>query len=371
MAKNVFSLPIFIIILRETIEAGIIVSILLSFVEQLVNAGGDSATTTESSALEKTDGEEHLTKKQLLSKLRKQIWLGAGVGFFIALAIGAAFIGVFYSQALRDLWAQSEEIWEGVFSLIAAIIIFMTAIAFLKLEQSKVKWRIKLAEAFQRTVGRRSKSKYALFLLPFITVLREGLEAVVFVGGVSLGQPATSIPLAVICGLLVGIIISYIIYRGGSALAIHWFLIVSTCILLLVGAGLFSRSVGDFQRYAFNKGVGADVAELGNGPGSFDVDGNIWHLTYGNPELKDNSGWSIFNAILGWDNNATLGTILSYVFYWIAVIATLVFLKWKEGRSSFLGFRSKAYYERQQHQHPRQGTGGSDSDSAKEHDVVA
>jgi len=55
--------------------------------------------------------------------------------------------------------------------------------------------------------------KYAMFLLPFITVLREGLEAVVFVGGVSLTEPATSFPIAVIVGVLCGIAVGYSIYR--------------------------------------------------------------------------------------------------------------------------------------------------------------
>ena len=32
----------------------------------------------------------------------------------------------------------------------------------------------------------------------------------------------------------------------------------------------------------------------------------------------------------GWTNSASLGTVLSYVFYWIAVIVALVYLKWKE-----------------------------------------
>jgi high-affinity iron transporter len=55
--------------------------------------------------------------------------------------------------------------------------------------------------------------KYAMFLLPFITVLREGLEAVVFIGGVSLSIPATAFPLAVVTGLGCGILIGYLIYR--------------------------------------------------------------------------------------------------------------------------------------------------------------
>ena len=43
-----------------------------------------------------------------------------------------------------------------------------------------------------------------------------GMEAVVFVGGVSLGQPATSIPIAAIVGLICGIIIGFFIYEFAS-----------------------------------------------------------------------------------------------------------------------------------------------------------
>jgi high-affinity iron transporter len=48
------------------------------------------------------------------------------------------------------------------------------------------------------------------------------------------------------------------------------------------------------------------VAEAGNGPGSYDVVGNIWHLNCCNPENKqDARGWAVFNAILGWSNNGS------------------------------------------------------------------
>lgn len=64
-------------------------------------------------------------------------------------------------------------------------------IAFLKMDRSRIKWRYKLAIAFEKSHQQSPKGeaesqggKWALFMLPFITVLREGLEAVVFVGGV-------------------------------------------------------------------------------------------------------------------------------------------------------------------------------------------
>ena len=69
------------------------------------------------------------------------------MGFFIALAIGAAFIAVWFTQA-SDLWKKSEELWEGIFSLVASILIFIIGITMLKMDKAKAKWRVKLQEAF-------------------------------------------------------------------------------------------------------------------------------------------------------------------------------------------------------------------------------
>jgi len=89
-------------------------------------------------------------------------------------------------------------------------------LAMLRISSLHQKWKLKIAKIMeQRQVrGIAGKSrKYAMFLLPFITVLREGLEAVVFVGGVSLTEPATSFPIAVIVGIVCGIAVGYSIYR--------------------------------------------------------------------------------------------------------------------------------------------------------------
>jgi high-affinity iron transporter len=117
----------------------------------------------------------------------------------------------------------ADEIWEGVFSLLAAIIISVMGIALLRVSKLQEKWRLKLARALASHVRtstdtattrfKRFCEKYAMFMLPFITVLREGLEAVVFIGGVSLGIPASSIPLPAITGLFAGVLVSYLIYK--------------------------------------------------------------------------------------------------------------------------------------------------------------
>lgn len=356
----IFSVPIFVIVFRETLEAGIIISVLLALVSQLVkgqivappssprpsDASYDAIPANPASAGGTRSFDEGPTRtesdKALLRKLRIQIFAGAGAGLLIALAIGAAFLAVFYTQA-QDLYSKSEDLWEAIFSLIACLMIYAMGITMLKMDHAKVKWRLKLQAAFQKSqhvqdagnLSREDKkagfrTRYALFLLPLITVLREGLETVIFVGGVSLGQEAKSIPLATIVGLLCGIVVGYLLYRSSSRLNMSIFLVGSTCLLLLIGAGLASKTVGYFQTYKYNQMVGGDVSETGSGPGSYSVHGNVWHLPYGNPEMQN--GWSIFNAIFGWSNNASVGTILAYCTYWLAVIGALVYMKWREGR---------------------------------------
>jgi len=116
--------------------------------------------------------------------MRFQIFLGSGLGLLIAVAIGATFIAIWFTKA-SNLYKKSEELWEGTFELIASLLIFVMGITMLKLDRAKTKWRIKLQQAFegQHVTGAARTGKWALFTLPFVVVLREGLEAVVFVGG--------------------------------------------------------------------------------------------------------------------------------------------------------------------------------------------
>lgn len=68
------------------------------------------------------------------------------------------------------------------------------------------------------------------------------------------------------------------LHRGGSTAKLQWFLVASTCLLYLVGAGLFSRAVWSLQMGAWDKAVGGDVSEVGAGPGSFNPSNIVWHV---------------------------------------------------------------------------------------------
>ena len=177
-----------------------VVSVLLAFLKQTLGMGEDRTT---------------------YKRLVKQVWLGCGLGLLICVAVGAGMIGAFYGLG-TDTFSSTEDIWEGVLGIIASLIITIMGAALLRVSKLQDKWRIKLAKALEHDVNpnetrrnrlKRYMEKYVMFFLPFITVLREGLEAVVYIGGVGLGLPATSFPLAVVCGLAAGFLVGYIIYK--------------------------------------------------------------------------------------------------------------------------------------------------------------
>lgn len=154
-----------------------------------------------------------------------QVWAGVALGMTICIIIGGCMIGLFYGIGI-DAFSRTELIWEGAFALVASIVISIMGAALLKVSKLQDKWRYKLtralearqehAEASNLSLGEKFKvwsEEHAMFILPFVTVLREGLEGVMFIGGVGLSLPASSFPLAVVTGLGAGCLAGYFIYR--------------------------------------------------------------------------------------------------------------------------------------------------------------
>jgi high-affinity iron transporter len=41
-------------------------------------------------------------------------------------------------------------------------------------------------------------------------------------------------------------------------------------------------------------------------------------------------GWGVFNALFGWTNSATYGTVISYNLYWVVVITGFFLMRFRE-----------------------------------------
>ncbi|KXH67516.1 plasma membrane iron permease [Colletotrichum salicis] len=176
MAVNVFSVPVFLVVFRESLETGIIVSVLLAFLKQTLGGPGRDVTVYKA--------------------LPTQVWMGTALGLTLCVVVAAAIIGVFYGVG-RDSWQAHEYYYEGSFALFASIIITLMQ-----------RQRPQLSACFKR-----NQEKYVMFFLPLITILREGIEMIVFIFGVTFAAPATAVPLPVVVGLIVGVFASYLLYK--------------------------------------------------------------------------------------------------------------------------------------------------------------
>ncbi len=115
-----------------------------------------------------------------------------------------------------------------------------------------------------------------------------------------------------------------------------------------------------FEQHYWNLSVGSDASELGDGPGSYDISSAIWHvnvssllsvLLYGldltitqccSPTVNGGSGWGFFNAIFGWNNTASYGSILSYNLYWLAVMLAFITMRYHEVKGHWPLMKPKA-----------------------------
>lgn len=76
---------------------------------------------------------------------------------------------------------------------------------------------------------------------------------------------------------------------------------------------------------------------------------------YGNPELNGGGGWGIFNALFGWQNSATYGSVISYNIYWIFVILMFFAMRYNEVKGHWPLMKAKKV-ERAQSPHSGKGS---------------
>lgn len=360
--------------MRESLEIIVIISILITIVRQALGVKDEKDTVSAedingmygTSSSDETAAEQGLSleeeeelfnfpreindeertanvedeKLKKYNRLKFQIWSGGVLGLLLCLVIGGTFIVVFYHIG-SDLWSLSEHYYEGVLSIVASLIMSIMGLFFLRMGKLREKYRVKLATIIYSEQGElldeqpnkaaTFSGKYAFFILPFVTTLREGLEAVVFIGGVGIDQPLTSIPLSMLTAVTISGIFGYFFFKYSSSLSLKICLAITTCFMYLIAAGLFSKGVWQLELQDYvNKCHGQDMSEVGSGPGSYDISKSVWHVNCCNGETD--GFWMLVTAIFGWTNSATYGSVISYFVYWICLIVAINVLIVEEKR---------------------------------------
>lgn len=252
----------FLVMLREGVEAALIVAILLAYVR-------------------------HFEQR----RPRRLIWLGtlAAVGISVV-------VGIILFATIGELEGRAEEITEGVIALAAAGL--LTWMIF---------WMGKQARAIRNQLESQvdaalAAGGWALASVAFVAVLREGLESALFLVSTTVGDEANGGQLlGGLLGVLLAAGIGYVIYRGGRKLNLRQFFRVTGILIILFAAGLVSTGIHELQE----AGVFPTIVE------------HLWTFSFAAPE--GNNGWAFLKSLIGWRHNPSLLMVAAYLAYLIPV----------------------------------------------------
>lgn len=240
------------------------------------------------------------------------------------------FVTVFYTQK-RDLFAgRAEKIFEGIVFLIAAGLLTWM-ILWMAFMGKKLKTGIEdRVEGFIEAGDKQGK--IGIFTMVFVQVLREGIETWIFLFGAdfSSGNPEgwRAVPIPGILAIIVGLAVSYMLFRGLAEFDIETFFLVSSVILMAFSAGLVSHGFHELQE--------ADWFGTWNGIPSTERDwwnARMWDTSKCCNDKK-NEFFAFLRALFGYQDTPTFVEWSTYFAYWILIISIVVATSWSAVRKA-------------------------------------
>ncbi len=260
----------FIITFRETLEAALVVGIILSYL--------------------------YKTKQ---SKYNNVVYIG--IIFGIVVSIIGAFLFNFLAGGFEG---KAEKIFEGITMLIGAVL--LTTMILWMMKQKHI------AKELEQKVGLKidSAQRFGLFFLVFISILREGIETVIFLGAASFIS-TNSTMFGAIMGILAAIFLGYAIFVGSMKVNLKKFFNITSILLILFAAGLVAHGVHELQEASIIPTLIEHIWDI-NPPLNSD----------GTYPLLHEKGYigSVLKGLFGYNGDPSLIEVLSYLIYIIIVI---------------------------------------------------
>ena len=252
----------FVIALREGIEAALIVGIMLGYL-----------------------------KKVGAKALTRPVYFGIGLGVLASIGVAGFFL------LLRvEFEGRFEQLFEGVTMLVAAVIL-TTMIIWMR-NNSKT-YSDNLREKVEAALTKRQS--YGLASLAFVSIWREGIETVLFLGSASFTSSGIQLLIGGGLGLGLSALIGVAIMKYSVRLDLRTFFNVTGILLILFAAGLVGRGILEFQE------AGVIVPVIRH---VYDIN---WLIN------GQSTAGKLMTALLGYDASPSLTEIVGYVGYWVLI----------------------------------------------------
>jgi high-affinity iron transporter len=266
----------FLIMLREGVEAALIVGIIAGYLKQT----GRGAWMPV-------------------------VWIGILLALALSLAVGAAL-----QFASAEFPQKAQELFEAVIGLIAVCVLTSMVFWMRKAARSiKAELHHSIDAAFETS----SHKGLGLVAMVFFAVAREGLESVFFLLAAFQQSEGMTAPLGALLGVLAAIAIGYGIYIGGLRLNLRRFFRWTGIFILFVAAGILANSV----KALHEAGLWNHLQQV-----VFDMSGAL---------PLDSPLGSLLSGMFGYIDTPTVSELAAYLAFIIP--ALLVFLAPPTGRS--------------------------------------
>ena len=212
-------LQAFIVMLREGVEAALIIGITLAYLNKI----------------QRPD-------------LRKPVFV----------ALGSAFVASIGVAILLSRFQFNEDLIEGWVMLAAAFFV-VTMIVFMMRTGKKLKGQI---EAKLGSLAGRG-SQIGVFLFVFLMVLREGVETVLILSAVSLDSNALLSFLGTLLGVIAAVLFGVTFVKGSVRINLQKFFRVTTVILFFVAAQLLVSGLHELSENGFIASSKREMAIVG------------------------------------------------------------------------------------------------------------
>ncbi|MFA6214294.1 MAG: FTR1 family protein [Candidatus Micrarchaeia archaeon] len=158
----------------------------------------------------------------------------------IALAVAASLLAAAAFEALAGGFEENEALFEGATMVLAALLV--TGLVLWMLSKKDFAGEIRQGASKRLDSG----AKAGLLAFAFLAVFREGVEIVLFLGGIALGTGGLDW-LSALLGGAAAIALSYAFFRQMVRLELGRFFLATAIILVFLAAGMLSQGVHELQ----------------------------------------------------------------------------------------------------------------------------
>ena len=139
---------------------------------------------------------------------------------------------------------KEQELFEGIVAVIAVVILTWMVFWMRKVSRNV---KVQLEQAVDSALQRGNHHGWALVMMVFFAVAREGLESVFFLLAAFQQDVGIWPPLGAMLGLATAVVLGYLIYLGGIRLNLGAFFKWTSLFILLVAAGLAAGAIRAFH----------------------------------------------------------------------------------------------------------------------------